>query len=84
MTRRRRSRDYYPPQRPRRRRRTSRKKSMLYTRAPRKGTLLIAVILYIVGIFGAFDLLRISQTLTIVALAAAGGLLILGALLRDL
>jgi hypothetical protein len=46
--------------------------------------LLIAVALYILGIFGAFDLLRISQTLTIVALAAAGGLLILGALLRDL
>jgi hypothetical protein len=57
---------------------------MLPTRAPRKGTLLIAVIFYIVGIFGAFNLLRISQTLTIVALAAAGGLLILGALLRDL
>ena len=57
---------------------------MLPTRAPRKGTLLIAVALYIVGIFGAFDLLRISQNLTIIALAAAGGLLILGALLRDL
>jgi pilus assembly protein TadC len=85
MTRRRRSNDYYPPQRPRRRsRRTSRKKNLLYTRAPRKGTLLIAVALYILGIFGAFDLLRISQTLTIVALAAAGGLLILGALLCDL
>ena len=85
MTRRRSNDYYYPPQRPRRRsRRTSRKKNMLPTRAPRKGTLLIAVALYIVGIFGAFDLLRISQNLTIIALAAAGGLLILGALLRDL
>lgn len=86
MTRRRRSNDYYyPPQRPRRRsRRTSRKKNLLYTRAPRKGTLLIAVVLYIVGIFGAFDLLKISRTLTLAALAIAGGLLILGALLRDL
>lgn len=57
---------------------------MLYTRAPRKGTLLIAVLFYIVGIFGAFDLLKISQNLTVIALAIAGGLLILGALLRDL
>jgi hypothetical protein len=83
MTRRRRSRDYYPPRRPRRRR-TSRKKSLLYTRAPRKGTLLIAVALYILGIFGAFDLLQISQNLTTAALAISGGLLIMGALLRDL
>ncbi|MFL7793441.1 MAG: hypothetical protein AB8I69_14970 [Anaerolineae bacterium] len=86
MTRRRQSNDYYyPPQRPRRRsRRTSRKQNLLSTRAPRKGTLLIAVIFYIVGIFGAFNLLRISQSLTIIALAIAGGLLILGALVRDL
>lgn len=80
MTRRRR--EYYPPRR--RPRRTSRKRKLLYTRAPRKGTLLIAIALYIVGIFGAFKLLQISQTLTIAALAIAGGLLILGALLRDL
>jgi hypothetical protein len=78
---RRRSDQYYPP---RRSRRTSRKRTLLYTRAPRKGTLLIAVVFYIVGIFGAFNLLPISQTLTIGALAIAGGLLILGSLLRDL
>lgn len=66
------------------RRRSSRKRSILYTRAPRKGTLLVAVALYIVGLLGAFKLLQISQTLTIAALAIAGGLLILGALLRDL
>jgi hypothetical protein len=77
----RRSGQYYPPRRPRR---TSRKRNLLYTRAPRKGTLLIAVVFYIVGLFGAFKLLQISQTLTIAALAIAGGLLILGALLRDL
>lgn len=82
MTRRRRRSDrYYPP---RRRRRTSRKRSLLYTRAPRKGTLLIAVTLYIIGIFGAFGFLQISQSLITFSLALAGGLLILGALLRDL
>jgi hypothetical protein len=36
------------------------------------------------GIFGAFDLLQISQNLTTAALAISGGLLIMGALLRDL
>jgi hypothetical protein len=67
-----------------RRRRSSRKRSLLYTRAPRKGTLLIAVVLYIVGLFGALGFLPISQSLTTISLAVAGGLLILGALLRDL
>ncbi|MBN1977453.1 MAG: hypothetical protein JW918_08630 [Anaerolineae bacterium] len=82
---RRRSNNYYPPQRPRRTsRRSSRKQNLLPTRAPRKGTLLIAVVIYIVGIFGAFSLLPISQNLTVIALAIAGGLLILGSLLRDL
>jgi hypothetical protein len=67
-----------------RRRRSSRKRSLLYTRAPRKGTLLIAVAFYIVGIFGALDFLPISQSLITISLAVAGGLLILGAFLRDL
>jgi hypothetical protein len=66
------------------RRRSSSRRNLLPTRAPRKGTLLIAIIFYVVGLFGAFSLLPISQTLTIAALAIAGGLLILGALLRDL
>jgi hypothetical protein len=83
MTRRRRQSDpyYYPP---RRKRRTSRKRSLLYTRAPRKGTLLIATTFYIIGIFGALGFLPISQSLITLLLAIAGGLLILGALLRDL
>jgi hypothetical protein len=67
-----------------RRRRSSRKRSLLYTRAPRKGTLLVAVALYTVGLFGALDFLPISQSLITILLVAAGGLLILGALLRDL
>jgi hypothetical protein len=66
------------------RRRSSRKRSLLYTRAPRKGTLLIAVAFYIVGLFGALGFLPISQSLITISLAVAGGLLILGALLRDL
>lgn len=81
MTRRRRSNRSSPP---RRRRRTSRKRSLLYTRAPRKGTLLIAATLYIFGIFGALDFLPISQSLITFLLSLSGGLLILGALLRDL
>jgi hypothetical protein len=67
-----------------RRRRTSRKRSLLYTRAPRRGTLLIAVAFYVVGLFGALGFLPISQSLITISLAIAGGLLILGALLRDL
>lgn len=63
---------------PRRRRR------LLQTRAPRKGTLVVAVIFYFIGLFGAFGLITIPPTYTIVALAIAGGLLILGALMRDL
>jgi hypothetical protein len=82
MTRRRRRSDQYYP--PRRTRRTSRKRSLLYTRAPRKGTLLIAVTFYVIGIFGAFGFLPISQFFITFSLAIAGGLLILGALLRDL
>lgn len=67
-----------------RRRRSSRRRNLLYTRAPRKGTLFIAVAFYIIGIFGALGFLPISQSLITISLAIAGGLLILGALLRDL
>jgi hypothetical protein len=57
---------------------------VLVTRAPRKGTLVVASVLYIVGLFGVLDFFSIPQSYAIAALAIAGGLLILGALLRDL
>ena len=63
-------------------RRRSRKR--LTTRAPRKGTLIIACVLYIIGLFGALGWYPIPDSYVIPALAIAGGLLILGALLRDL
>ena len=67
-----------------RRRSSRRRRNLLHTRAPRKGTLLIAVVFYVVGLFGALDFLPISQSLITISLAVAGGLLILGAFLRDL
>lgn len=63
-------------------RRTSRR--LLETRAPRKGTLVIASTLYVIGLFGVLDFFPIPERYAIAALAIAGGLLILGALLRDL
>lgn len=60
------------------------RRELLVTRAPRKGTLVIACIFYIIGLFGVLGLLNIPQKYAEIALAAAGGLLILGALLRDL
>ena len=67
-------------------RRSSRRPSrrVLLTRAPRKGTLIIASALYIVGLFGVLGFFQIPERFSIAALAVAGGLLILGALLRDL
>lgn len=67
-------------------RRTSRRqqKRTFSTRAPRKATLVIATALYLVGLFGVLGLLLIPQTYAIAALVVAGGLLILGALTRDL
>ena len=56
----------------------------LETRAPRRGTLIVASILYILGLFGVVDFFAIPDPYAIAALAIAGGLLILGALLRDL
>ena len=58
----------------------------LETRAPKKGTVIVAAVLYITGLFGylnwfPFD---IRQDLSIAALIIAGGLLLLGSLLRDL
>ena len=44
----------------------------------------MAAILYIVGLFGYAGLLPLSRDISMVLLAIAGGLLLLGALLRDL
>ncbi len=63
-------------------RRTSRK--LLEIRAPRKGTLVIAFALYLIGLFGALGLFSIPAPYTIALLAIAGALLILGAFLRGL
>lgn len=63
-------------------RRSSRR--VLQTRAPRKGTVLIAAGLYVVGVFGYLGWLPLSRDLSVGALALAGGLLLLGSLLRDL
>jgi len=67
-------------------RRSSRRPSrrVLMTRAPRRGTLIVASAFYIVGLFGALGFFAIPERFAITALAVAGGLLILGALLRDL
>lgn len=67
-------------------RRSSRRRSrkVLTTRAPRKGTLIIASILYTVGLFGVLGFLPIPEPYATAALVLAGGLLILGALLRGL
>lgn len=67
-------------------RRSSRRPSrrVLVTRAPRRGTLIVASILYIVGLFGVLGFFSIPERFATTALATAGGLLILGALLRDL
>jgi len=54
------------------------------TRAPRKGTLVIASALYVIGLFGTLGLFSIPEPYATAALAIAGGLLILGALMRDL
>ncbi len=63
-------------------RRTGRR--TLVTRAPRRGTVIVAAILYVVGLFGYVGLLGLNRDLSVGALAVAGGLLLLGSLLRDL
>ncbi len=63
-------------------RQTSRK--ILHTRAPRRGTVIVAAILYVLGVFGYLGFCPIGPDLSVLALAVAGGLLLLGALLRDL
>ena len=67
-------------------RRSSRQPSrrVLMIRAPRKGTLIVASTLYVIGLFGVLGFFPIPQAFAITALAVAGGLLILAALLRGL
>ncbi|NLE99589.1 MAG: hypothetical protein GX601_01280 [Anaerolineales bacterium] len=63
-------------------RRTSRR--LVNIHAPRKGTLALASALYLLGVFGGFDLIPTLKPYALIALTVAGGLLILGVLLRDL
>ena len=63
--------------------RRSRRRAFL-TRAPHKGTLIVAAVFYLAGLFGWLDVLPALAPYATHALAVAGGLLILGALLRDL
>ena len=65
-----------------RRRKPSRR--LLETRAPRKPTLVVAAILYVVGLFGYMGWFPIAQGLAVGTLAVAGALLLLGSLMRDL
>ncbi len=67
-------------------RRSSRRPSrrVLMTRAPKRGTLIIASVLYVIGLFGVLGFFTIPEPYPTTALAVAGGLLILGAVLRDL
>jgi len=64
------------------RRRSSRK--LLEIRAPRKGTLAIALALYLIGLFGVLGVFPIPESYATAALVIAGGLLILSVLLRGL
>ena len=66
------------------RRSSRRSRKLLTTRAPRKTTLVIASALYITGLFGVLGFLPIPEPYATAALAIAGGLLILGALLQGL
>jgi hypothetical protein len=57
---------------------------VLETRAPRKGTLAVAVCLYLIGFFGALGAYDIPQSYVTAAFAISGGLLILSAFLPNL
>jgi len=61
-----------------------RTRKVLETRAPRKGTLIAAAALYVVGLFGYVGFFRLDRDLAVAALAIAGGLLLLGTLWRNL
>jgi hypothetical protein len=66
--------------------RSSRRSSRrtLAVRAPRKGTLIVATILYLAGVLGAYDLVPALKPFATLSLTIAGALLILGAIMRDL
>ncbi len=64
------------------RRQPSRRTLMI--RAPRKSTVIIASVFYIVGLFGVLGFFPIPEPYATTALAIAGGLLLLGSFLRDL
>ena len=68
------------------RRRSSRRSARFAfnTRAPRRGTLVVAAIAYFIGLFGMLGIIQVPQPYASYALAFAGGLLILGSLLRSL
>ena len=63
-------------------RRESRRR--LETRAPKPGTVIAAAILYVAGLFGVLGFFNLPDPWPTAALAASGGLLLLGAFLRDL
>jgi hypothetical protein len=60
------------------------RRNWLPTRAPRKGTLIVAGIIYFAGLSAWLGVIPFLAPYATAALAFAGGLLILGALLRDL
>ncbi len=64
------------------RRRPSRR--TLLIRAPRRGTVIVAAALYILGLFSVLGFLSIPESYATGALAVSGGLLLLSALLRGL
>jgi hypothetical protein len=63
---------------------TRKRSKWLPTRAPRRGTLIIAITLYLAGLFGWLGFVPALAPYAAGLLAVAGGLLVAGALLRDL
>lgn len=57
---------------------------LLSARAPHKGTVIIASAFYIVGLFGLLGFFSMPEPYAGVALAIAGGLLLMGVFLRDM
>ena len=61
-----------------------RRPKLLSARAPRKGTVIIAAAFYIIGLFGLLGFFSMPELASGIALAIAGGLLLLGVFLRRL
>ena len=57
---------------------------LLNARAPHKGTVIIAAAFYIFGLFGLLGFIPMPALVSSIALAIAGGLLLLGVFLRRL